>query len=170
MSSFTIFCKILQENQTSLYVASTFIEYSDTFDLSIILNFPNNKSGSPCRCMHVSPSQFVHVLVAILRLASSCSISCPPLLLVPPLSHDINLSLWFLLFDVTRKTNQTFYSWSMSNAEISLEFKCSLLIALTPGLHSLCCTKPSPCRWAGDKQNKKRSPLCSHLLTSRSNN
>lgn len=112
--------------------------------------------------MHVSPSQFVHVLVAILRPGSSCPISCPPQLLAPPLSHDINLSLWFLLFDVTRKTNQTFYSWSMSNAEISLEFKCSLLFSLTPGLHRLCCTKPSLSADELEISGIKRDHRCVH--------
>ena len=106
-------------------------------------------------------SQFVSVLVATLRPSTSCPISCPPRLLAPLLSHDINLSLWFLLFDVTRKTNQTFYSRSMSNAEISLEFKCLLLFLVTPGLHRLC----APSHLSADEpeiSRVKRDHRCVH--------
>ena len=107
-------------------------------------------------------SQFVSVLVATLRPSTSCPISCPPRLLAPLLSHDINLSLWFLLFDVTRKTNQTFYSWSMSNAEISSEFKCSSLFLLTPELHSPMCTKPSLSADEPEISRVKRDHRCVH--------
>ena len=70
------------------------------------------------------PPNLLVFLSPPLAAGSSCLASCPPQLLAPLLSHDINLSQWYLLFDVTRKTHQTFYSWSMSNAELDLEFKC----------------------------------------------